>query len=242
MIIHKLIATHLKAHEASESFYWLQAEEAIRWISRQGAPVGPGVAAVDLGCGHGIFGACLQKRGCDVTFSDEANFLMPALKDQKFIAFNLEAEPLQNLGRFDLVICSNVLEHLSNPERLIATIQDSLKPSGYFFLSWTNWLSPWGGHEFSPFHFFGPRAGTKLFDKFVGRKRVHTPYENLFPTYIGQVLKQVKNNRNIDLISIAPRYYTEFSIITRLPVIREFLTWNCALLLQRRDRPNGTVQ
>ena len=32
----------------------------------------------------------------------------------------------------------------------------------------------------------------------------------------------------------APRYYPEFSFILKLPVVREFLTWNCALLISKR--------
>jgi SAM-dependent methyltransferase len=232
MIIHKLIAQHLR-HRDDAGFYSLQAEDAIDWIARKGATAGPGTAALDLGCGHGIFGEALARRGCAVTFADESNLLMPALKGSPFFQINLDRDDLSNLGEYDLVICSNVLEHLSKPQDLLQNLHKLLKPSGCFYLSWTNWLSPWGGHEFSPFHYFGPRLGVKLFDRVTGRRRFHTPFVNLFPTYIGATLRELRRNQQVRLVAAAPRYYPEFGLLPRLPLFREFFTWNCALLLRR---------
>jgi hypothetical protein len=36
------------------------------------------------------------------------------------------------------------------------------------------------------------------------------------------------------LIKAAPRYYPELSVIMAMPVVREFLAWNCAVLLEKR--------
>ena len=235
MIIHKLIAQHLK-HKDDAGFYVLQAEDAIRWIEKSGGRIGPGVRALDIGAGHGIFGAALAKRGCAVTFSDEKNYLSPEITAPDFKTLDLEREPISKLGQFDLVICSNVLEHLSNPQRLLEMIPDSLKPGGVFYLSWTNWLSPWGGHEFSPFHYLGARRGHLIFDRVKKRPRLHTPFENLFPTSIGDVLRRLRKIPNVQTIAAAPRYYPEFSFLLHLPLLREFLTWNCALLIQKDSK------
>jgi 2-polyprenyl-3-methyl-5-hydroxy-6-metoxy-1,4-benzoquinol methylase len=234
MILPKLIRHHLR-HGDDTEFYRMQARDAIRWIAENGVPIGSQTHALDLGAGHGVFGAELIKDGCQVTFSDEQNFLQPNLRDQPFRQFDLDQENLSAVGRYDLVICSNVLEHLSKPERLLHSIQDCLNPNGYFFLSWTNWLSPWGGHEFSPYHYLGPKLGPKLADKITGKTRKHTPYENLFPTSIGQTKKMLRQNKAVRVISVAPRYYTEFAFLCHLPFIREFLSWNCAILLQRAN-------
>jgi 2-polyprenyl-3-methyl-5-hydroxy-6-metoxy-1,4-benzoquinol methylase len=234
MIIHKLIAQHLK-HRDDAGFYSLQAEDAISWIASKGVKIGPGVLALDLGCGHGIFGDALKRHGCEVTFADEANFLMPAVKEAPFKQVNLDRDDITTLGRYDLVICSNVLEHLSKPREFIQRLHQILLPKGHFYLSWTNWLSPWGGHEFSPFHYLGPRLGTKAYDAIVKKQRIHTPFLNLFPTSIGTMLREIRKNENLRLVAAAPRYYPEFSVLLHLPGIREFLTWNCALLLQARN-------
>ncbi len=232
MVLPKLISHHLK-HGDDAEFYRLQAEDAIQWMKKCGVPLNKGVRAIDLGCGHGVFGAELLNRGCDVTFSDEQNFLIESLRHHPFKQFNIDSEDFEKLGEFDLVICSNVLEHLSKPERFLASLHRCVKPDGWFYLSWTNWLSPWGGHEFSPFHYFGPTFGPRLADRITGRQRKHTPYVNLFPTSIGKTLALLKLNPALRIANIAPRYYPEFSFISHIPLIREFITWNCAILLRR---------
>lgn len=234
MIIHNLIAHHLKHHDDS-AFYLLQAHDAIRWIRRSGGQVGAGVRALDLGCGHGLFGVELAKLGCEVTFADEENGLWPEEKQTaKFLRVNLDKDDIRRLGEYDLVVCSNVLEHLAKPDRFLDSAHSLLSKNGRLFLSWTNWLSPWGGHEFSPFHYLGPRRGHLIYDRVTGKKRKHTPYENLFPTSIGQTLRMIRQSQNLQVLNVAPRYYTELAFLMRLPVIREFLAWNCAMLIGRK--------
>lgn len=234
MILHKLIARFRK-HRDDVVFYRMQAEDAIRWIETQGLKLGPETRALDLGCGHGIFGAELVKKGCQVTFSDEESTLVPEIRDSRFLKFNIDREDLSTLGTYDLVVCSNVYEHLSKPSEFIASAQKILSPGGKLYLSWTNWLSPWGGHEFSPFHYLGARRGHLIYDRLMGRQRKHTPFQNLFPTYIGSTLKTIGKNNNLRVIRIAPRYYTEFGFLMHIPYVREFLAWNCAMLISRKD-------
>ena len=71
------------------------------------------------------------------------------------------------------------------------------------------------------------------------RPRKHTPYVNLFPTYVGRTLRQVRAVPELNLLRAAPRYYPEFAFVLRLPVLREFLAWNCALLIGRVDATKG---
>ena len=234
MIIHKLIAHHLK-HRDDSQFYGFQAQDAIEWIARCGVSLGPQTRVLDLGCGHGIFGAELARRGCQAVFADAVNMLHPDLSKSPFRQIDIDKDDLAGLGQYDLVVCSNVFEHLSKPDRFLDSINKVLAPNGKLYLSWTNWLSPWGGHEFSPFHYLGARRGYKLYDKLIGRKRNHTPFENLFPTYIGHVLKQIRRSPTLKIVRAAPRYYTEAAFLLHLPVLREFLTWNCAVLIGRKN-------
>jgi SAM-dependent methyltransferase len=232
MILHRLIAHHLK-HRDDPYFYLLQAQDAIRWIERKGVKLGKATRVIDLGCGHGVFGAELIKRGCQVTFADESNGLLPELAGAPFRQVNIDEDDISKLGEYDLVVCSNVLEHLDKPEEFIHSAGKLLAPGGCLYLSWTNWLSPWGGHEFSPFHYLGVRRGHLVYDKIVGRKRYHTPFINLFPTYIGAILKAIRRDGHLRIKAMAPRYFTEFSFLLRIPVVREFVAWNCALLISK---------
>jgi 2-polyprenyl-3-methyl-5-hydroxy-6-metoxy-1,4-benzoquinol methylase len=236
MIIHKLLAQYFRQRD-DPTFYSFQAEDAIMWIERCGTPVGPKTRALDLGCGHGVFGAALMKRGCQVTFADEGQGLLPEISGAPFHCINLDRDKVAALGEYDLVICSNVLEHLAKPKQFLDSVHTILSPGGRLYLSWTNWLSPWGGHEFSPFHYLGARRGHLVYDRLAKRKRKHTPFENLYPTYIGTVLTMIRQSSGLEVLRAAPRYYTEFSFLIHIPVLREFLTWNCALLLGRRPRP-----
>src|SRR6266508_6577091 len=143
MIIHKLIARHLKAG-ADPVFYSLQAKDAIRWMEKRGVVLTDATEALDLGCEHGIFGAELRKRGCRVTFADQRNMLRTDLAQAPFRQIDLDRDDVGILGQYDLVVCSNVLEHLSQPVQFIENMAELLRPRGFFYLSWTNWLSPWG--------------------------------------------------------------------------------------------------
>lgn len=232
MIIHKLILQHLK-HRDDSDFYLLQALDAIQWMRKGGVEFDSSKKVLDLGCGHGIFGAELRKSGCDVVFADEMNVLMPELKSCTYKSVNIDKDNLSILGSYDVVVCSNVYEHLSKPAQFIESMLSLLKPGGFFYLSWTNWLSPWGGHEFSPFHFLGATRGHLIYDRLTKKQRIHTPFANLFPTYIGETLSMIRRQDGLRVIRIGPRYYPEFAFLTNIPVLREFLMWNCAILLQR---------
>lgn len=233
VIIHKLILHYLIRHDDFH-FYWIQAQDAVRWIERCGVTLGSHTSALDLGCGHGIFGAELMKHGCRVSFSDAKNVLLADVASAPFHPVNIDLDDLTTLGKYDLVICSNVFEHLTQPDRFLDSVHKLLSPQGKLYLSWTNWLSPWGGHEFSPFHYLGARRGYRLYHKFIGRIHNHRPFENLFPTYIGKVLKRIRNTSTLRVVRAAPRYYTELSPLAHIPLLREFLTWNCALLIERK--------
>lgn len=232
MILHKLIFRYLKYGD-DEGFYLIQARDAVRWLERVGIGLGSDVSALDLGCGRGMIGAELMKRGCRVTFADESNSLLPEYQEFDFRLIDINKDDLGGLGTYDLVICSNVLEHIPRPLRLLESANLVLKPEGLLYLSWTNWLSPWGGHEFAPLHYLGPRRGQALYDRLVGKPREHTVFEDLFPISVGGTIGAIKGNPSLRVEWIVPRYYPEFAFIVRVPVLREFLTWNCALLAKR---------
>lgn len=240
MILHRLLWRFAR-HRDDPEFYRLQATDAIRWLQQGGVTIGNGVQALDLGCGHGVFGRELAKLGCEVTFADEQNYLLPELSDARFLQINLDRDEIGHLGRYDLVVCSNVLEHLSVPRKFLISARSLLKDEGQLYLSWTNWLSPWGGHEFSPWHYLGPRLGPAIYDRFSKRKRFHQPGTNLFVTHIGEILRLIRQDTSLDVARCAPRYYTELSLLMRLPGIREVAAWNCALLLRPSQTKAGLI-
>ena len=233
MIIHKLLYRHFK-HRDDEIFYVMQAKASIEWLEKQGVALTPKTEVLDLGCGHGIFGDELIKKGCQVTFADEHNYLRPNLKSSRFFSVNSDHDDYARLGQYDLVIFSNVFEHLAKQDSFIAQCPQLLKPTGKLYLSWTNWFSPFGGHDFAPFHYFGPRFGRWLHFKWTGKWSSHVPNAGLYMTHIGPTLKKIRKTPCLKVDKMATRYYPEFSFVLRIPVIREFLAWNCALLISKK--------
>ncbi len=234
MILPKLLIHFLK-HRDDPEFYNIQASDSIRWMRESNLLPRQEGKVLDLGCGHGVFGNELRKLGYQVVFSDDSNFLQPGIKDPTFIKANLDTEgieKLQSSGPYDLVILSNVLEHLRHPDQFLVNAHRLLNNDGILYLSWTNWLSPWGGHEFSPFHYLGPKLGTAIYD-ILKPARFHRPGENLFVTYIGKIEKIIQSNNNLSIHKSTARYYTEFSFITKIPIVREFLTWNCVFAIKK---------
>ena len=47
-------------------------------------------------------------------------------------------------GAFDVTYSSNVLEHVPDPEGMVAEMVRVTRPGGTVVVSWTPWLSPWG--------------------------------------------------------------------------------------------------
>ena len=119
------------------------------------------------------------------------------------------------------------------PTRSIDEIARVLRPGGWCWLSWTNWWSPWGGHDIAPLHLLGARLGTRIWQRLFGPVRKNIPGESLFVTHIGDILGRLEQREDLDVVDVAPRYYPSQRWIVRVPLLREVLTWNCVVRLER---------
>ena len=243
MILRELMST--KASDTAR-FFGLQAEESMRWLSEKNITASSHPKALDLGCGFGFFGHALSKAGFATTFSDEVNFIHDSiLRPYQFIQLDVCKDDFSRLGTYDLVVFSNVLEHLPDPEKILRNIPGLLNENGAFYLCWTNWLGPYGGHEYTPYHYLGSKAASWLFrvlpPKLLidGKSAPHTLGKNLFPTYIGRTLRYLRTIDGIYIEDYVPRYYAEHRWIAHVPVLREFLAWNFAVLIRRCSRTAG---
>jgi len=86
---------------------------------------------IELGCGGGHFLRQLKKRGySNLSALDWSNQLTPIF-ERLGIEFHLsDIEQLDLKDSFDCVVMNNVIEHLLEPERVLARIKASLAPGG----------------------------------------------------------------------------------------------------------------
>ncbi|KAA9149729.1 class I SAM-dependent methyltransferase [Amycolatopsis acidicola] len=142
-------------------------------------------------------------------------------------------------GIADICVCSNVLEHVPDPAGLLDELVRVTRPGGLVYVSFTNWYSPWGGHETSPWHYFGGARAARRYARRHGRPPKNEYRRTLFPVHIGQTLRLARRQPGARLADALPRYYPRPArVLLRVPGLRELLTWNLLLIL-RKDEPGA---
>jgi SAM-dependent methyltransferase len=140
-------------------------------------------------------------------------------------------------GGADVCLSSNVLEHVRDPRGFIEELARVTRPGGLIYLSFTNWLSPWGGHEMSPWHYLGVRAAERRYLRRHGRLPKNRVGSSLFPVHVGTVLRMVRGRADLELVAARPRYYPRWCrVLLLVPGLREVVTWNLLLILRRVSR------
>ncbi len=105
--------------------------------------VGRDQDVLDIGCGEGFFAAELKADGNRIVGVDAIPTAQHNDSLEQFITEDLNAAPealIRDLGalRFDRVLLLDVLEHLVEPERLLAGVAGALKPTGRIVVSLPN--------------------------------------------------------------------------------------------------------
>ncbi len=101
---------------------------------------------IDVGCGGGILSESLAKLGANVTGIDMGNeplnvAKLHALESGLTIDYQkitAEEKASEASGKFDLVTCMEMLEHVPNPESVIKACSKLVKPGGLVFFSTLN--------------------------------------------------------------------------------------------------------
>lgn len=101
---------------------------------------------LDVGCGGGILSEALAKAGAQVTGTDlsEASLQVARHHAQKggleieYLYERVEDLAEKRAGMYDAVTCMEMLEHVPEPNKVIAACVKALKPGGNIFFSTIN--------------------------------------------------------------------------------------------------------
>jgi 2-polyprenyl-6-hydroxyphenyl methylase/3-demethylubiquinone-9 3-methyltransferase len=133
-VLHKLNPVRLKYLRDMVDQHW-QCDERVR------RPL-EGKTALDVGCGAGLLAEPLARLGAKVTGVDASSDLIAVAREHAQ-AMGVEvdyraADVLEIQGRFDLVTCMEVIEHVAEPAAFVGTLAKLLAPGGLLILSTPN--------------------------------------------------------------------------------------------------------
>ena len=216
-----------------EPFYRYLAAEAAGDLDRCHGPLA-GQTIVDLGCGPGHYTRAFRDRGATViqVDNDPAEMALAGGPPEGALLADAGALPL-GTASVDGAFCSNLLEHTPHAEPVITEIERVLRPGGWGYISWTNWYSPWGGHDMSPYHFLGPRLGPRLYERRHGPPRKNPYGAGLWAVHVGPTLRLVRSRPGLAIERVEPRYWPQLRFVCRIPGVRELVTWNCVIRVRR---------
>jgi SAM-dependent methyltransferase len=216
-----------------DHFYGLLASDTVAQLASY-IPVA-GATVVDVGSGAGYFTQALTAAGarCVGVECDAGELTAHGAPPRGSVLGSALALPF-GTGTIDICFSSNVLEHVSAPWEMAGEMVRVTRPGGIVFLSFTNWLSPWGGHETSPWHYLGGDRAADRYTRRYGTAPKNRYGQSLFAVSVRDALAWAKSRRDAELVDALPRYHPRWAkAVVRVPVLREFTTWNLVLVLRR---------
>lgn len=115
----------------------------------------PNARILDIGCGNGGLLIALRNAGfTNVVGMDPSSGCVARLQANgiRGVAATLETLP-EDIGSFDLIILSHVLEHLLEPRRAMLAIRSLLSETGLLYIETPDALR-YSTQDFVPFYFF----------------------------------------------------------------------------------------
>ena len=218
---------------APEAYYTALARDTVLQLSQYAEL--DGRIVIDVGGGPGFFVRELKRMGARSFCIDADSGEMAALgppEDDSIVA-SATRMPIA-AGAVDVCFSSNVLEHVRDWPAMLAEMVRVTKPGGIVFVTFTNWLSPYGGHETSPWHYLGGDRAAARYHRTHGKLPKNRFGHGLFPVSVAEALGWARSAQGAVLVDAVPRYLPGWTRpLLRVPMLRELLTWNLLLVLRR---------
>jgi SAM-dependent methyltransferase len=227
-----LLRAFAKEQTEPAAFYGPLAADSVRLVERHG-PLG-GRRVLDVGAGPVQFAEAFTKAGADYVAVDADPRELTGPRPGGAVGGRGERLPIRS-GSVDVCFSSNVVEHVPAPWRFTDELVRVTRPGGLVVVSYTNWLSPWGGHECSPWHYLGGFTATERYGRRYGRPPKNRYGIGLFPVSVAAGLRWARTRPDAVLEEARPRYLPTWARpLLRIPGVREIGTWNLWLVLRKR--------
>jgi SAM-dependent methyltransferase len=189
---------------------------------------------VDVGAGQPAFPRAFEAAGARYVAVDLDRDALSRVAGTGQVQARGEVLPLAD-GVADVVISSNLMEHVTTPGRVGQEMLRIARPGGLVIISYTSWASPWGGHETSPWHWLGGDYARRRYERRTGRPPKNRYRETLHPTRVSDGLRWARAREDAWLVEAVPRYHPDWAAgVVGLPGVREVASWNVMLVLRRR--------
>jgi arabinofuranan 3-O-arabinosyltransferase len=230
----RLLRAFRQEQSHPEQFAAALAQDVVAQLSRHRSLTG--ALVLDIGSGPGWYRAVIEQAGARyVGVEPDSDELSEGLAvTGSVVRGDGRRLPLRD-GCVDIVVCSNVLEHVADPEQLADELLRVVRPGGFVHLSYTLWLSPWGGHETSPWHYLGGARAERRYRRRNGYPPKNRYGKTLFPLSASRMLRWARNQPGVDVVEAVPRYHPAWlTWVVRVPVVREVASWNLLLVLRKQ--------
>lgn len=230
----RLFRAFLTEQRDPDRFYSVLAADSVGQLSEYAEL--HGAVVLDVGAGPGYFRAAFVEAGARYVSVDHDLGELGArgAVEPGSVVGCATALPFGD-GVVDVCYSSNVLEHVRQPWAMADEMLRVTRPGGVVYLSFTVWWSPWGGHETAPWHYFGGERAARRYERRTGRPPKNRYGQSLFPVTVAEAMRWVRSNPRGELVAAFPRYHPRWAAgVTRVPLVREALTWNLAVVMRRR--------
>lgn len=133
-MLHKLNPVRLKYIRDQVDQHWQCDECSRRPLSRR--------TALDVGCGAGLLAEPLARLGATVTAVDASPVLIEVAREHARsggLEIDYRAGELREIdGRFDLITCMEVIEHVADPGAFVRELAQRLATNGLLIMSTPN--------------------------------------------------------------------------------------------------------
>lgn len=216
---------------------------------------------LEIGCGEGGNMVPFLDLGCKVVGLDISDYKIDLAKD--FFADHSQKENLEliiediykvtadDIGKFDVIMMRDVIEHIPNQSLFLAYVKQFLKTNGKLFMGFPPWYMPFGGHQqvckskflsMLPYFHILPKFAYGAIMRLFGetesiiKSRFDIKDTGITIERLDSILK--KEAFSIDLrqlFLINPNYEVKFGLTPRkqfalfgsIPFIRNFVTTCC---------------